>query len=222
MQHPELPRSPSNASRKVLLGLMICVAVLTLSVPFFYPTETLWYKFGLDKVLLQAGQVAGLLTLLLLVLQILFALRPRLLEQAFGGPVLMRWHRTNGVMVAFSATAHVFLVLVPEGLAHIPIGLRFWPELLGAIALLLLLITVALSHFRARLQLNYQRWRMIHRPLGHLILLLLVFHVLFVSESFASGLPRIGLITVFIGLVINSGLVWIRRGRATPAKKNPV
>lgn len=191
----------------------------TLSVPYFYPTETLWYKAGFDKVLLQAGQFAGLLTLILLVVQILLALRPSFLGRAFGAGNLIRWHQRNGLLVALTALAHVLLVLAPEGLSNLPLGWRYWPEILGAVGLIILLITVLLSHFRTRLKLNFKRWRMAHRPLGYALVLLLGLHVLFVSESFAARIPRIAMITVIILLFISAVLQWIRRGRTNLAVK---
>jgi predicted ferric reductase len=197
----------------LIVGGSLIFSAAALAIPFVYPTETLWYKVGLDKTMLQAGQVAGLLTLILLVVQIVMALRPHRIEQAFGGAVLMRWHRLNGVLVACSAMTHVVLVLVPEGLDNLPIGWRFWPEMVGAVVLFALLATVILSHYRSQLKLDYKRWRMVHRPLGYLIVLLLVLHVLFVSESFSAGVPRVGLLTVVLLLFLSAARVWIRRGR---------
>ncbi|MGD9950408.1 MAG: ferric reductase-like transmembrane domain-containing protein [Desulfobulbus sp.] len=224
MQQTDIHRSRSKKSigKVPILGGISLFAAATLSIPFIYPTETLWYKVGLDKIMLQAGQFAGLLTLILLVLQVLLALRPQFLERAFAGATLMRWHRANGVLIAASAISHVFLVLAPEGLANLPVGWRYWPEMLGAVTLCSLLITVALSRYRTPLKLNYQRWRTVHRPLGYLIVLLLTFHVLFVSESFAAGLPRIGLLAVIILLFFGAALAWIRRGRKTSPKKTTI
>ena len=52
---------------------------------------------------------------------------------------------------------------------------------------------------------------MLHKPMGYLALVLVFFHVLFVSESFARGLPRTVLLTVGIGLALFIGLVQVRR-----------
>ncbi|MDD2464903.1 MAG: ferric reductase-like transmembrane domain-containing protein [Desulfobulbus sp.] len=218
MQHTDIHTSQSapKGGKLPIFGGVILFAAATLSVPIFYPTETLWYKMGLDKLMLQAGQIAGLLTLNLVVLQILLALRPRFMDRAFGAAKLLRWHRANGLLVAAGAMVHVLLILAPEGLSNLPFGWEYWPEMVGALTLFTLLTTVGLSHYRTRLQLNYQHWRAVHRPLGYLILLLLALHVLFVSESFSAGLPRIGLHTVVICTVFGSASAWIRRGRKTP------
>jgi len=197
----------------VLLCGILLFSAATLSVPYFYPTETLWYKVGSDKVVLQAGQFAGLLALILLVLQILLALRPPFMGRALGAANLIRWHQKNGVLVTLAAVSHVFLVLAPEGLSNLPIGWRYWPEMLGALLLFTLLATVVTSSFRNRLKLNFKRWRIVHRLLGYLIVFLLALHVFFVSESFAAGVPRIALVTVIISLFITAVILWFQRGR---------
>lgn len=199
----------------LVVGGGILLTGAALSVPYFYPTETLWYKVGLDKTLLQAGQIAGLLTLVLLVIQVLLALRPGFLVQSLGTGPLMRWHRYNGVFLAVLVMSHVLLVLVPEGLANLPLGWEYWPELVGATAVLLLLSTVLLSWFRARLHLNFSRWRLLHRPLGYGLLLLAALHVLFVSESFQAGLPRYGLLTVCLLVVVLAVGTYLRRHRSS-------
>jgi len=163
--------------------------------------------------MLQVGQFAGLVTMGGVVLQILLALRPSFMRRAFGAANLIGWHRKNGLLLAFTAVSHVILVLAPEGFSNLPIGWRFWPELLGAVSLFTLLCTVVLSHYRSRLKLNYKRWRMVHRPLGYLLILLLALHALFVSESFAAVMPRIVLLLVIISLLFGAVIQWFRSGR---------
>jgi len=198
-QNKPIQSPRESITKKILViagGALLTAAAL--AVPFFYPTETLWYKVGFAKILLQIGQFAGLLTLVFLVMQVLLALRPGFLTQGFSSGTLMRWHRRNGIAVAVLATSHVLLVLAPEGISNLPIGWEYWPEALGAATLVLLLVTVLLSLFRSKLKLSFAGWRVLHRSLGYGLFLLLTLHVLFVSESFQSGLPRYGLIAVCI------------------------
>ncbi len=194
--------------------IVVGIAVLlggALTVPYYYETQTLWYKVGPDRMFLRAGQLAGLLTLVLLVLQIFAALRVKLFENLFGGAQLMRWHRINGVLIACTALSHVALALVSEGINNLPIGKKYWPEMIGGLLFLLILIMVVSSHFRTLLQLAYPAWRMVHRPLGYLALVLVLLHVLFVSESFTHTLPRTLLLTLFAGLALFTGVVQKRR-----------
>lgn len=199
----------------VIIGMVLVMAA-ALAVPFLFPTETLWYKAGADKLMLLTAQMAGLLALVLLLVQILLALRPKVFMQVLGTAALLRWHRANGVVLAGCALVHVVLVLAPEGFENLPLGLKFWPELLGAFALLCLLATVTLSWWRSALHLPYQGWRLLHRVVGYLLPVLLTAHVLFVSESFAGGLPRLVLLAGMVLFFLLVALMRMRRGRTTP------
>jgi predicted ferric reductase len=185
----------------VILGLVVILAGL-LAVPFWYETQTLWYKVGADKAILRAGQMAGLLTLVLLILQIILTLKGRLLEGLFGAAQMIRRHRLSGVFIACAACCHVVLVLGPEGLNNLPVGKKYWPEMTGGAAFFLSLVTVVLSRFRSLLRLDYGRWRTVHLPLGYSVPVLVLIHVLFVSESFQQGAPRGILLIVYLGLAV--------------------
>lgn len=200
----------------VLLGAALLLGG-ALAVPFYYETQTLWYKAGADKVMLRSAQLAGLFALVLLMGQILLALRIQFIEHLFGGARLIRWHQINGVLILFTVCSHVLLVLAPEGFDNLPIGKKHWPEMIGGLLLLFLLTMVVTSRFRSWFKLEYARWRMVHKPIGYFSLLLGFCHVLFVSESFARGLPRTVLLTVGTGLVLFIGLVQVRR-RTTPVR----
>jgi predicted ferric reductase len=71
------------------------------------------YKIGLDKTLLRTGKICGLLALTLICAQSIAGLRPKLLEQAFGAPLLLRWHRRGGALIVLFAVLHVLLILEP-------------------------------------------------------------------------------------------------------------
>jgi predicted ferric reductase len=194
----------------VLLGIALLMGG-AFTVPFYYETQTLWYKVGPGKIMLRAGQLAGMLTLVLLMLQIIVAQRASFIENLFGSARLMRWHRINGVLIVCAAMTHVALVLVPEGLDNLPIGKKYWPEMIGALLFLLIFITVVLSYCRSLLHMDYATWRMLHRPSGYIALVLVFFHVLFVSESFTHAVPKALLLTVFAGLALFAGIVQRRR-----------
>lgn len=212
MKTPDKPSRFPAALSKVLVVLGAAVLLgAALAVPFYYETQTLWYKVGADKVMLRTGQLAGLLAFVLLVGQILLALRIQFFEHLFSGARLMRWHRINGVLIFFTACSHVLLVLAPEGFDNLPIGKKYWPEMIGGLLFLFLLTMVVTSRFRPWFKLEYGQWRMLHKPMGYLSLALVFFHVLFVSESFARGLPRTVLLTVGIGLALLIGVVQGRR-----------
>lgn len=189
--------------RTLVLGGFIVFLAGALSIPFYYETQTLWYKVGIDNTMLRAAQLAGMLALVLLFVQVTLSTQSTLLKMLFGAENLLRWHQRNGIFIAFLSIGHVFLVLVPEGLANLPIGKKYWPEMVGAILFAVVISMVSFSHFRQNLQLDYNRWKAIHQPLGYLVIVLVAIHVLNVSESFEQSVPKYSLIIAFIGLALH-------------------
>jgi predicted ferric reductase len=194
--------------RFIAVAIFLLALASALSLPYVYESQTLWYKFGLDKTALRAGQLAGMFALTLLFTQIVLAAGGSFLKKAFGLKNIMRWHRTNGVLIVFFACTHVFLILAPEGLANLPIGKKFWPEMVGSLLLWVLVSMVISSRYRERLKLDYRRWRAIHKPLGYFAALLVVIHVLYVSDSFAQIVPRSILFVTFVALL--SRVAWVK------------
>lgn len=182
-----------------LFLLLICGAM---SIPFVYQSQTLWYKVGIDKIMLYGGQMAGLLAAMLLFVQILLGARGKFLADLFGVAALVRWHRLNGFLICLFAFGHITLVLVPEGIANLPIGKKHWPEMIGG-GLFLIIVSMAISsHFREELGLAYKRWRAVHRTFGYLSLLLVTVHILYVSESFQQDVPKAALLALLVVIMI--------------------
>lgn len=188
--------------RALVVGFLFLVTCGALSIPFVYESMTLWYKVGIDKTILRVGQMAGLLTAVLVFVQILLAARGKFFTQLFGIAALMRWHKANGIILSLLAISHVLLVLVPEGLTNVPIGPKYWPEMVGGLLLWIILSMVISSQFRQTWGLNYMRWRVTHKILGYFSLILLAVHVLFVSDSFEHIIPKMALVTSLVGVVV--------------------
>ena len=102
----------------------------------------------------------------------------------------------------FLVISHVALILVPEGLTNFPIGLKYWPEMVGIFLFWIILSMAISSQFREKLGLNYKRWKTIHKLLGHLVIIFLAVHVLFVSDSFEQTVPRVAFLAILIGVVV--------------------
>lgn len=205
--------------RFTAVAIFLLALASALSLPYVYESQTLWYKFGLDKIALRAGQLAGMLALTLLFTQIMLAVGGSFLHKAFGLKNSMQWHRTNGVLIVFFASIHVFLILAPEGLANLPIGKKFWPEMVGSLLLWTLIAMVISSRYREKLQLDYKRWRAIHKPLGYFSVLLIMVHVLYVSDSFDHTVPKSILLITFMALLVR--VVWVKiQARIQQQKRN--
>lgn len=184
----------SPAQRGVLGVLCLVLALLLLAgagwIAFAYESSSMLYKFGWDKQLLRAGKMVGLVCATLVLLQLVLSARLKILDRIFGLKLLFSVHRLLGPAVAAGIVLHPVLVFLPEDMWFIPLELRYWPEFAGLVLLVSLAGTAVVSTWRGLLGLPFHIWWTGHRVGAVLIVALLAVHVLFVSESFAQGLPR--------------------------------
>lgn len=200
MRKPETTGTLKWLLRLLLPLLFVSIIILLLNVPFLFPTQTLWYKYGIDRGLLISGQMAGLFCYFLILVQVLSGVRVKLLEFTYGIARTMKFHRFLGPVILVLGLTHAGLILLPEGLTNLPIGWKFWPEILGFTVLMLLLVQVGSTWLRDRFGLNYPAWRVLHRLLAYLALLLGIGHIFFVSDSF--GWEHPGKFLIFLVAMI--------------------
>lgn len=184
-------RMPIILSRKLRLFLGFSLGILFLlvlagaiSIPFYFESSTILYKFGLNRNLLRMGHVMGLVGGCLLLLQIILSARLKFLDRISGLSQLFKLHRLGGLIIAAVAIVHPILVFIPEDRIFIPLQWRYWPEFAGLFLLLLIVATVITSLWRVQLKLSFHRWWPIHRWAAVLIVTLFWIHVLSVSETF--------------------------------------
>lgn len=191
----------------VLLGMASAAGALML--PFFYESSSILYKFGLDKMLLRSGKMAGLVAMLLLIMQLALAGRIAFFDRIFSLPALCRTHRIGAFLLGTLALAHPILVFAPDGILMIPLESRYWPEWIGVVLLLTICAQIILSNWRSLFWRKYERWRLFHRIAGIIAVLLAGVHVLYVSDTFeADGLPRL---VVFLAIsAYGLLLIWTR------------
>lgn len=194
-------RQPDKLYAALLAALILLVFATAASIPFVYESTTLWYKFGIDRIFLLAGQVIGLVTLVFFGLQLLLAARFGVIDRIVGVKRVLKLHQMIGLLIMVLALSHALLILAPEGLDNLPIGWKYWPEMIGAFVFVLLCLHVGSAFYRAKLRLAYRQWRLFHRLIGYSLFLALNCHVLLVSTSFAQGPPRWALL-VFSGTVV--------------------
>jgi predicted ferric reductase len=162
-----------------------------ISIPFYFESTSILYKFGLDKLLLRSGQVVGMAAGFLLLLQIILSARLKFLNRVFGLNYLFKFHRITGIIIACLIFIHPILIFIPEDRITIPFQLRYWPEFVGLFLVLMVITTVVLSHWRSWFKLPFHRWWPIHRIAAILIIAAFWIHVLFVSNIFEQKLPKI-------------------------------
>jgi predicted ferric reductase len=183
-----LPRILSPKIRLIigiLLGIVLLLVIAgAASIPFYYESSTILYKFGLDRHLLRLGQVMGMVAGCVLLLQIILGARLKYLDRVFGLCNIFRFHRVAGLIMAGLIIIHPITVFIPENRIFIPLELRYWPEFVGLFLLMLIIFAVISSHWRAWLRFPFHRWWPIHRWAAVLIVAAFWVHVLSVSEAF--------------------------------------
>jgi predicted ferric reductase len=203
----------SPGIRNFLMGSILFLTLLltagALSIPFFFESPSMWYKIGIDKSLLRAGKMLGIFAGLLLLFQLLLAGRIKLLDRLFSLPRLICQHRYHAWTIALMALLHPVCVSIPEDRLLIPLEMRYWPEWIGVLLLGLILLQFVTSQWRKRLKIAFPAWMRFHRIAGLLTVMLLITHVLYVSETFeADGLPRTAVL-IAAGLFLLM-LLWVR------------
>lgn len=215
----QLPAIPSQANRRLKI-VIVCVLLLlfltgVFTIPFLYESPSIKYKIGFDKTLLRTGKLLGLGAAALLLLQLLLGARLKMLDRLFALPRIWAWHRINGYLIALLALLHPVFIMWPEDFTLPPLELEYWPQAVGLLLLILIGGQAAVSRWRSKLGIVFQRWRQIHGYVGGLVILLLVVHILFVSETFEAGVPRIALLTATgLGLLVMAAAK-VRRWRET-------
>jgi predicted ferric reductase len=211
----------SPGIRYFLMGSMFFLVLLmtagALSFPFLFESPSMWYKTGIDRSLLRAGKMLGIIAGLLLLFQLPLAGRLKLLDRLFSLPGLVRQHRYHAWIVVLMALLHPVCVSIPEDRLLIPLEMRYWPEWIGVALLVLVLLQFFTSQWRKRLKIPFHTWMRFHRIAGFLTAVLLIIHVLYVSETFESdGLPRTAMLIAaglffLVFLWIRTGWLWRRR-----------
>jgi len=189
------PKVLSRRARIFLGGTCIFLAMLLItgaaSIPFLFESPSIHYKFGLYKILLRIGKVSGVTSGILVLYQVLLVSRLKILDRIFSLNRIYNLHRINGITIASLALLHPILVIASEKFTLFSFEQRYWPEFLGVGVLVLIVVLVITANWRLIFGLAYNKWLRFHRFGTVLAIALMFIHILFVSETFKSGLPRV-------------------------------
>jgi len=154
----------------------------------------------------QLGAALGYVVLSILAMQFVLTSRFEPLEPPFGTDVVYAFHRGMALVALAFAVVHPLLLLPPEELAAAasPVG----PHGLGATALYLLLVLIALSAGRRLVRLAYVPWRLVHGLLALAVIGLALAHVCASSFFTHDPVTRVGLFVWILGWV--SLIAWSR------------
>lgn len=193
----------------IFLVLLIIAGAWT--IPFLFESPSILYKFGIEKTFLRTGKVMGVTAAVLVFFQILLVSRFKFLDRIFSLNRIVTFHRMNGIAIAFLALVHPVLIIAAENFTLFPFEKRYWPEFLGVGVLIFILVIVTTANWRLMFNIAYDKWLRFHRLVTLAAIALMTTHILFVSETFKSGLPHT---LVFVAAGINLMLIsriWFRR-----------
>jgi predicted ferric reductase len=208
-----------------LIGLVLVLVIAgATSIPFFFESSSLLYKFGFKRVLLLAGQVTGLVAGCLLLMQVVLAARLKSFDRIFGLDRLFRYHRLSGFIIAALVIVHPIAIFISDDRIFIPLQWRYWPEFVGLFLTLLIVFIVITAHWRAGLRLAFQRWWPIHRIAGMVAATAFGIHLLSVNDTFEQKLPWILAIAALT--LCGFAFLWIRtrplRSRRRPLRVSAI
>jgi predicted ferric reductase len=184
----------NNLSKCITIILLLAILSAAGAIPFYFESPSIFYKTGLDKPMLRVGKVLGIAGAVLLIVQLVLISRFPALDKIWGLKQLFSFHRTNGLIILTLAVAHPVLILGADHFVFFPLEVRYWPEFIGILLLLILTVFVGGSHWQKKIGLNYKTWRLSHKLVAPLVLFLTGIHVYNVSRTFESGVPFYALI----------------------------
>jgi predicted ferric reductase len=205
-----------NLRMRIFLGgICIFLALFFIAgawtIPFLFESPSIYYKIGIDKTLLRTGKVLGVTVAALVFFQVLLVSRLKFLDRTFSLNRMVTFHRRNGIAIASLALCHPILIIAAENFTIFPFEKRYWPEFLGVGVLFYILVIVTTANWRLMFNMAYDKWLRFHRLGTPVAIMLMVIHVLFVSETFKSGLPQT-LVFVIAGITLMLMLrIWYRR-----------
>jgi predicted ferric reductase len=181
--------------RRRVMGVGCILAALFLLagawvIPFVFESSSILYKFGMDKLLLRSAKIFGLTAAVMIFYQVLVMSRFKMISSIFPLKRLYMFHKVNGVVLAFFVLFHPILIVFSENFTFFTFEKKYWPEWLGSGLLVFFLFVILTAIWRNRLAWAYKTWLRWHRFSSMAIVLVMLVHIFFVSDTFASGLPR--------------------------------
>ncbi|MBT8338622.1 MAG: hypothetical protein HKP58_02985 [Desulfatitalea sp.] len=202
---------PQPAARRwfALLGLLMAITGLigVGLLPWRYPSSSLLYKFGPDRSLLLVGKTIGLVAGALLLVQLVLVARLPALERMVSQNRLIAAHRVVGITLVGMAVVHPLLIFSSDDLRTIPVSWEYWPEIVGAFVLMAFLAMAMTAVGRAFFRLPHHLWKIGHRLVVLPLMAVLVVHVFFVNDGYASGVPLVFLIALVVCFAL--GWIWV-------------
>jgi len=195
----------------VLFAALFAFLITACAIPFFFESPSIFYKTGVEKIMLRVGKVLGIAAMVLMGYQLIFIGRFSWLEKLFGMKSLYQAHRLNGRIILAAVLIHPLLILGADHFVFFPLEQKYWPEFTGFVLLFLIFFFIITSILYKRIGITYKTWRMMHKITAPFIFILLFIHVFYVSRTFETGIPLYFLIaigSVCLAIIIGK---WVKR-----------
>ena len=186
-------------NKYLYISIFLALLILVTTIPFLYESASMFYKTGMDKLLLRTGKIIGLIAALLIIFQPFFVANIKFFNRIFNVKSLYKYHRYSGAIILALSIVHPVLILWSNDFVFFSFEMKYWPEFTGIILTTFLIPFIIISTFQKQINLDYKIWRRIHRILAPLLITLMFLHIFNVSTSFEEGVPFYGL--VFVGCI---------------------
>lgn len=210
------PKGSLSPKARIVLGTILVVSALLVlaggwTIPYTFESFSILYKFGMAKTYLRSGKVIGITIVVLVFFQVILASRFIIFAQVFSAKRISALHRINGMAITFLVICHPLLIKASENFTPYTFEKKYYPEFLGIALLTVLLLLGLTAIFRNFFKLPYAKWVLLHRFSATLALLIMPGHILYVSESFKSGIPRQAALVIFSLNLLMIIRVWLRK-----------
>ena len=179
----------SRPRAALLMGLYLGTLVLPLAL------SAMGHPVPAGQFIKSLALGFGLVGLMIIATSFILAARYRWIADPFGLDAVMLFHRRMAVVGYCSILVHLALLSYLNTNLLTRLWLP-WHLQLGRIAILLLTTQIIVSLYRAALRVEFEFWRIIHRFLGLVVLLIAFVHGLLSSGGFAPWPLRIVVLAV--------------------------
>lgn len=179
----------NGVSKSIIVLILFAVIGVACTIPFYFESPSIYYKTGIDKFMLRTGKILGIMAAMLMFFQLILIGGFSALDKIWGLKKLFQYHRNNGLVILIIALIHPVLILGADHFVLFPFKFKYWPEFVGILLLVLLILFVVLSHWQKKLGIDYNIWRVLHKQIAPGIFFLMFVHVFNVSRTFESGIP---------------------------------
>jgi predicted ferric reductase len=207
------PRSPRSREQRTWASAYAFALLLPVLLMLVSPyTEQAWTVFAV---------AVGFTAFAGMALQVVLVSRSPLVASAVGLDVLVRLHRSMGVVLVLMVLLHVAVIFVVSPWARS----WLWPihqplvAQAGAAAFYAMILLGGTSVWRARFGMGYETWRLLHVALTAVAVLGGYIHVLYASDFSWSGPLR--MLATLLLLAATASLVYLRVGRAFGTLDSP-